>query len=65
MAKAIKKYRVRYGFEGGGAIVVHGTSKEDAQRNATAVLRDLVPILRPYSAKTYTDAEILPNDTTE
>lgn len=65
MAKAIKKYRVRYAFEGSWTIVVNGTSKEEAQIEATKLLLDLVPILRPYTAKTYSNPDIIPNDSDE
>ena len=65
MAKAIKKYRVRYAFEGGGNLIVTGTSKEEAQTKATELLLDIVPILRPYSAKTYSNPDIIPNELNE
>lgn len=65
MAKAIKKYRVRYAFEGGGNLIVSGTSKEEAQIKATELLLEIVSILRPYSAKTYSNPDIIPNDSEE
>lgn len=60
--KQLKKYKVRYAFSWGGTIVVESTNKSSAQAQAQEVLKKIITKVRPYSAKTYTDVENLPND---
>lgn len=64
--KALKKYRLAYEFHGGGNIIVESTSAEKAWIQAREILSQIVPKLRPYSAKVYkSGTEIIPNDSTE
>lgn len=65
-AKPIKKYRVGYSFQGNGSIIVTGTSMKVAENEARKILKDLVPILRPESAKVYGSLiDIIPDDSPE
>lgn len=64
--KASKKYRVAYSFSGGGNIIVESTSMAAAVDQAREVLKQIVPQLRPDSARVYkSQVEIIPNESQE